>query len=138
MAERRERSERYRMLAEDVIRSEPCLAHIRRSEVAICYLASDAERRARGRATLGTCERVPARWRWAVPYDFAITVFEPNVAGLDEERLRKLLLHELMHVDIERREDGEERYSVVPHDVEDFRAMIEGYGFDWAGVSADG
>ena len=138
MAETRSRSERYRLLAEDVIRSEPSLAHIRRSEVAICYLASDAEKRSHGRVRLGDCERVPARWRWAVPFDFAITVYEPNVVRLDEERLRRLLLHELLHVGIERLEDGRERYSVVPHDVEDFRHMIEAYGLDWAEVGSDG
>ena len=36
-----------------------------------------------------------------------------------------LLFHELLHVGIDVGEDGAERHSVRPHDLEDFRACVE-------------
>ena len=81
---------------------------------------------------MGQCECVPARYKWCVPYDFTVTVFEPNVQALDEAQLRTLLLHELMHAGVDVLEDGTERYRIVPHDVEDFREVLERFGLDWA------
>ena len=57
-------------------------------------------------------------------------MFEPNVERFTEEQIRILLLHELMHVQITK-DGNEEVYSVRPHDVEDFREIIERYGMDW-------
>ena len=132
MAERRWENERWREIAEGLIEREPRLAHIDGSDVRIAYLSSDAEKRSHGKVVRGTCEKVPAKWQWSLPFDFAITVFEPNVADLDEERVRRLLYHELLHVGVDLDDEGNERYSVVPHDVEDFREMVERFGIDWA------
>lgn len=132
MAEKRNLSERYAGVGADLIASEPSLGHIKGSGAAIAFLSSDAERKSRGRPVLGTCERVPAKWSWAVPFDFAITVFEPNVVGLTDGQIRTLLLHVLMHVGVDQDKDGNEVYRVVPHDVEDFRAVLERFGIDWS------
>lgn len=130
--ESREPSRRWRDLADEVIATEPSLAGIRESSVRICYLSSDRERSSRGRIVFAECERVPDKWRWAVPYDFAITVFEPNAARLSGDQLRVLMLHELLHVGVER-DGNEERHYVVPHDVEDFMEVVERYGLGWSG-----
>ena len=42
-----------------------------------------------------------------------------------------LLYHELLHVGVNER-SGEMVYVVNPHDVEDFRTIIDRYGIDWA------
>ena len=50
---------------------------------------------------------------------------------MSDEQMEILLYHELLHVGMD--DTGEEvKYIVNPHDVEDFRAVIDRYGIDWA------
>lgn len=132
MADHRELSERYAAIGAELIETVDSLAHIKHGHATIVYLSSNAEKSSGGRPVLGQCERVPDRWRWAVPADFAITVFEPNVAGMTDRQLRILLYHELLHVGIAQNKDGDEVYRCVPHDLEDFRSIVEAFGADWS------
>lgn len=122
--------EEYKRIGEELILTAPELDDIRDSAVNIVFLGSDYEKKSQGRTVFGECEKIPGKYRWAINYDMAIIVYEPNVERFTEEQLRILLLHELMHVGV--KVDGnEETYYVVPHDVEDFRAIIDKYGMDW-------
>lgn len=122
---------KYRRIARRLISREPELQYIAESRVRIAFLESDAEKAEKGKLILGQCERVPEKFRWAVHYDFMITVFAPNVERFDRRQMEALLFHELLHVGIE--QDGfEEKYSVVPHDFEEFRTIMERYGLDWS------
>lgn len=132
MAETRTISERYAEIGAELIREEPTLARLRDSEATVLYLSSDYARRSKGKETLGECERVPAKWRWAVPCDFTVTVYEPNVQGFSDEQLRALVHHELMHVGVELDKDGQETYFTRPHDIDEFQAIAKLYGLDWA------
>lgn len=128
--ETRTPSAEYEDIAAELVRTEPSLAHIAESGARIAFLASDTEKRSRGRTVYGECEKVPDKWKWAVPYDFAVTVFQPNVERFTDAQLRILLLHELLHVGVE--VDGnEESYRVRPHDVEDFHEVLERFGTGW-------
>lgn len=131
MAETRVPSRRYEQMARKLIDEEAALAPIAKSEARIAYLASDAKKVAHGKTVFGQCERVPDRYKWAVPFDFAIVLYEPNVAGFTDAKLRTLLLHELMHVGVFHDKEGEEVYKVVPHDVEEFGAIIDRFGRGW-------
>ena len=132
MADYRTPSRELRDLAADLIQTDPKLAHIAASSVRIGYVTADVEKTRNGRAVLGQCEKVPDRYKWAMPFDFFITFYEPNCERLTDAQRRVLMLHELMHVGVD--VDGnEESYRVVPHDVEDFRKIIEEYGMDWDG-----
>ena len=124
-------SEKYTKIAQELIETEPSLAHIRGSRVTIVYLSSEHEKKETGKIVGGQCEKIPVKYKWAVPCDFTITVFEPNVERFTDEQIRILLLHELMHVGI-RMDGNEEEYYVVPHDVEDFKEILERYGIGWA------
>ena len=84
MAETRVQSERYALIGRELIETEPALEPLRRSDARIAFLSSDGKKTSNGCAVMGRCERVPARFRWRVPYDFTVTVFEPNVKTLDE------------------------------------------------------
>lgn len=129
--ESRSQSESLAELGMDLIKTEESLAYIKDSECTICWLISDKEKTSKGKAVFAECERIPAKYRWAIPCDFTITVFQPNTERLADEQMRILMLHELMHIGIE--VDGnEEIYSIIPHDVEDFRAIIDQYGLDWS------
>jgi hypothetical protein len=57
-----------------------------------------------------------------------------NTEGLTEEQMRNLMYHELLHGGMDDK-TGEPKYKVTPHDVEDFRSVIDQYGTDWAVVS---
>lgn len=132
MPDTRTISERYAEIGARLVAEEPALAHIRESGATIVYLSSTARKVAGGRPVLGQCERVPEKYLWAVPCDFTVTVFEPNVEGFTDEQLRILVFHELLHVGIDVDEDGAERYRVVPHDLEDFKEVVRRFGADWA------
>ena len=129
--EHRKPSEEYASIASELIASEPLLASVRDSSVSIVYLVSDKEKTSRRRTVHAECERVPDKWRWCCDHDFAITVYAPNVERMDAEQVRLLMLHELMHVGVER-DGNEESYFTVPHDVEDFRVLLEEHGIGWA------
>lgn len=125
------KSPTYQAIAEDLIASEECLLPIQQSDVIITCLASDAEKRKNRKVVFAECEKVPDKYKWAVPCDFTITVFEPNCERLTDEQMRIVMLHELMHVGIEM--DGNEaRFFTRPHDVEDFKAIIERFGMEWS------
>lgn len=126
-------SEELSRLGEEVIQKEKSLAWIKEAGVKICFLYSDKEKKKGGRVVLGDCRLVREPWSVFCPYDFLITVYEPNTAGLDEQRIHILLFHELLHVGISEKDD-EPVYRTNPHDVEDFREIIERYGMDWPEV----
>lgn len=126
--------EEYAEMAAKIIEEEPLLTDIANSHATIIYLGSDNPKTAKGKAVCGECEKVQDKNKWAIPADFTITVFEPNVAGFTEDQMRVLLFHELLHIGIEFTEDGQEKYSIRPHDYEDFKIIIDRYGTDWSKV----
>lgn len=130
-------NEHYAEIGKALIDSEPSLADIKDSEATIVYLSSEHEKTSDGKAVLGQCEKIQDKYKWAIPCDFTITLFEPNIEDLTEEQIRIVILHELLHVGIRIDKDGEEEYYVKPHDVEDFRMLIERYGIDWARAGED-
>lgn len=132
MADFRQISEKYAELAHEVLWENEELTYIRVSNVTITYLSSTHEKKKAGNLVLGQCEKVADKYKWGIPCDFTITIFEPNVKGMTDDQLKILLFHELLHVGIEETEDGEESYSVKPHDLEDFKLIIDKFGTDWA------
>ena len=134
MADLRRISEEYTQLAQDVLYENEELSYILASNVTITYLASTHEKKKAGNLVLGQCEKVADKYKWGIPCDFTITIFEPNVEGFTDDQLKILLFHELLHVGIEENEDGTENYSVKPHDLEDFKLVIDKFGTDWANL----
>ena len=130
----REISEEYAAIGAMVIEAEESLVDIRNSQATIIYLTSENKKMAKGKKVCAECEKVPDKYKWSVPADFTITVFLPNVEGFSEEQKYILMFHELKHVGIEFNSDGSESYSVVPHDYEDFKEIIDRYGTEWSEV----
>lgn len=128
----RQQSERYALMAKELIDKLDCFAHIRDSQVSIGYLSSEHKLKKNGGIVYGQCEKIQSKYQWAIPYDFTITIFEPNVEELTEEQLRTVMKHELMHVGVTTNDDGEEVYKIVPHDLEDFKAIVKEHGVDWS------
>lgn len=123
-------NEEYSKIAKELIETEDALMNIRNSNVQIIFLSSEHEKRTKTKIIYGQCERVQEKNKWAIPAEFTITIFEPNVIDFTDEQIRILLFHELLHVGIEFK-DGFETYSIIPHDLEDFKLIIDRFGTDW-------
>lgn len=122
----------YAEIATDLIRNEYSLLHLLESRAKIIYLSSDYAKTSKGKLVFGQCEKVADKYKWGIPADFTITVFEPNVQKFTEDQIRILLHHELLHVGIDKKADGSESYSIVDHDIEDFKLILDKYGTDWS------
>ena len=122
----------YTDIALALVANEPSLEHIKNSNVTIIYLESDYAKTSKGKLVFGQCEKVADKYKWGIPADFTITVFEPNVQKFTEDQIRILLHHELLHVGIDKKADGSESYSIVDHDIEDFKLILDKYGTGWS------
>lgn len=130
--ESREISPYFEKLGAELINSAPELAYIKNSQVKIIYLVSNQTKKSGGGTVHGECEKIPAKYKWAINADFTITLFSPNNTHMTEKQLEILLFHELLHIGIEPADDGGENYSIIPHDMEDFKIVIDKYGTDWS------
>ena len=122
-----EQSERLRQLAEKVIAENGCLQHLDDPRCRIAYQMSDQEKKSGQKTVFADTEKIKDKLKAFLPYDFVITFYEPNVANLTEEKMEHLMYHELRHVGF----DEEVSFFIVPHDVEDFRDVIDTWGIDW-------
>lgn len=124
-------NEGFAQIGEDLIANDPALEYIKNSHATIMFLESNLEKKGNGKIIYGQCEKIPDKYRWAVPCDFTITLFTPNIERMSKDQIKILLLHELLHIRID--VDGfEEKYSINPHDIEDFSLIIQRYGIDWS------
>lgn len=122
-------STEYRELAEEVISEQEDLVWL--GSVRIEYIVSTEAKTYHEKAILGKCVRIDELYQTYVPFDFFIIIYAPNITLLDRDQKKILLHHELLHIGIEETK-GELKYRVVPHDVEDFRLILEKYGLDWS------
>lgn len=132
-------NDQFKKWAEEVINEQNDLWNIKNGHVRIAYLESDVEKKdGKERLVYGQCEKVQPKNKWAIDYDFTITLYRPNILGMSEEQVKVLLFHELLHVGIDRDKDGGEVYSIRKHDLSDFRVIVEKYGPNWATGPKDG
>lgn len=125
----REMNELYQQIAQELINERPELEAIKNSDTTIICLSSDCEKKSNKKLVFGQCEKIADKYKWGIPCDFTITIFEPNVIGFTEEQLKILIFHELLHVGI----DGD-KFFINPHDLEDFKVIIDNYGVNWNDV----
>lgn len=121
-----EKSTEMRRLANKVIREHEDLHWIREAQIRIGFAMSDREKRNNQKVIYGECHKVPPLWSAWVPYDFCI-VFYADAGLMDEEQLEILMWHELKHVGT----DSAGTPMIVPHDIEDFYAIINEHGLGW-------
>lgn len=125
-----EQNDDYARIGAELIQAEKSLNWIRETEVSIGFMSSNKAKVSNGKTVFGQCERVPDRYKVFIPYDFLITVYEPNVIDFTSQQIRILLHHELLHCGVNM--NAEPTYKVVPHDVEEFNEIIDRYGLDWS------
>lgn len=115
-----------RELAEKVIEKMPELHHIIEYEIKVGYVRAWENKRANGKTVFADCTKVTGRYLAYLPYDFVITVYEPNACILSDNQKKILLLHELKHITL-----GEKGLTIRPHDIEDFESILKRYGVNW-------
>lgn len=126
MAEKREISKHYTAIASAWIDNYEEFAHLRGAT--IIFLESNHQKKSRRRRVFGLCEKVQDKNKWAIPADFTITFYKPHMELLSEWQQEIVVYHELLHVGF----NGEdEPMSIVPHDIEDFRKVIDMFGSHW-------
>jgi predicted SprT family Zn-dependent metalloprotease len=76
--------------------------------------------------TYADCRKLGEVYKAFLPFDFIITFYYFNVALMNENQKKILMLHELKHIQI-----NERGLSVRPHDIEDFKDILEKYGNEW-------
>ena len=102
------------------------------SECRIAVLTSDKKKTSNNGIVYADCRIVKEDFAWICPYDFLITVYEPNVKSMSEEQMKILFEHELMHCGVTYTPSGDIKCYIRPHDVQDFRVILEEHGVDWA------
>lgn len=125
-------NEHYAEIGAELIDTEESLTDIAISKATIIYLSSTHKKTGSGKVIKAECEKISDKYKWGIPCDYTITVFEPNCEGMTDEQMRILLFHELLHIKIEFKDDGTESYGIKPHDLEDFKEIIDRYGTDWS------
>lgn len=113
-------------IAEAVIREEPELQNLKTPDCRIAYQICSRAKRSRGKIVYADAEKVKDKYKAFIKSDFIIT-FYGDALALDEEHQKRVMYHELLHIGF----DGES-YSIVPHNVEDFRQCIDRWGMGWA------
>ena len=126
----RYQSDEYTEIAIDLIENDPLFEDIKDSAATIVCLESDLEKTSRDKIIFGECEKIPSKYKWIIPYDFTITIYAPNVERFTDDQIRILIMHELLHIGIDR-DGNEEKYYIRPHNIEDFRVILDKYGMDW-------
>ncbi len=129
------RSEEYQKIGQEVMAEIPELRWLQNADVRICFMASDQKKTSKGKEVLGECIKVQDLYKEFCPFDFLIVFYDQNIGDLDDKRLKILAEHELLHVGVDD-SNGEVKYSIIPHDYDDFRQITNKYGTDWA-KSAD-
>ena len=125
-----DQSEDYAEIGRELIRTEASLKWIEETGIGVGFMTSNQPKTSKGKIVYGQCEMVPDKYKSFIPFDFLVTVYEPNVIEFSPAQIRILLHHELLHVGVN--EKAEPSYRINPHDVEEFNEIIDRYGIDWS------
>lgn len=121
----------YEELAEMVIDAIPELQFIKELEIKVGYVLSYERKINKGYPVYADCQKVKAAHQCFIPYDFLITVYEPNVQEFTRQQLSVLMWHELKHIGINER-TLQLTYQLLPHEVEDFHSILDRMGTRWS------
>ena len=127
------KSSELELIARQLMHEMDDLLYMDSDELRIAYQYSDQAKTNREFVVYADTELVKEKYREFMPYEFIITFYQPNCEKLDEEHLKRLMYHELKHVGWE----GEGKYRVIPHNLEEFRECIEKWGVHWLDMVGD-
>lgn len=114
-------------IAHEVMCEHEDLSHLDVDLCRIGYQHCDKAKKTNGKTVFADTQLVSEKMKVFCPYDFIITVYDTNCIGIDAEHMKRLMYHELKHVGFV----PPNKYEVIPHDIEDFRVIINRWGLDW-------
>ncbi len=80
---------------------------------------------------VGRCIKSSVELKYFSETDYLIEFSNKVWEKIDEKTKEFVMLHELKHILIINKEDGETVMSLAPHDVQDFSSILKKYGVDW-------
>lgn len=107
-------------------------SHLANAEIA--YLFYNKEIKRKGKRIAGTAETCGKKVKALCDKDFVITISYPVWKDLEDEQRLALVDHELEHCLVTEKEDGSMKCSTIPHDMEEFNAIISRHGLYHAGL----
>lgn len=134
MAHKYMQAEDWAQIAHGVIESVLELQSIKDAEIG--YLAADYSKKHGGMIVYAECIKVKDIYKPYCPHDILIVAYR-DAEQMDEKQKRILMEHELMHIDVQDLDTDAPVYKIRPHDMQDFRRIIEKYGPGWADTRAD-
>lgn len=121
------KSPELRQLGDKIIKEHADLHWIKDSRIRIGYCESDLDKRKGGGLVYAECHKVRPLYQAYVPYDFIIVFYTPNADLMTDAQRDILMYHELLHVGM----DPTGSLRLIPHDIEDFKAILDQYGMLW-------
>ena len=112
------------------------VSHLRNPRCRIAYQHCDRMKKEKQKVVLADTTLINEKLKVFLHYDFLITVYDGSCIGLDEERMERLVYHELKHVGFE--DDDPCKYYIISHDIEDFRDVVDKWGTDWVRYDKEG
>ncbi len=99
------------------------------AEANICYLIRTGEWKKKGKDVFITAELVSRKHKHLIGYDFIITVgYRAWLATADEEMHKAILDHGLTHCCKDVDKEGNPKYYIQDHSVEDFASIVRRHG----------
>jgi hypothetical protein len=99
------------------------------AEAKICYLVRTGEWKKKGNDVFGTAELVSKKHKHLTGYDFIITIgYRAWTMAPDEGFKKALMDHELTHCCKDVDKEGNPKYYIQDHSVNDFASIIRRHG----------
>ena len=94
----------------------------------IAYLFCNKEITKSGKKVVATAEKTSKKVKTLCGKDFVLTVSYPIWNDLERNIKLAVVDHELMHMLIDDDDQGNQKCSIIPHDYEEFHAIIKRHG----------
>lgn len=121
-----EQSKDLAELAKVVISEHDELKHLDNPSLRIVYMYCNKDKTSNGKKIYADTTKLNDKIKAVAGCDFIITFYKQICSTLDEVKMKILMYHELRHVGFK---DG--KFSIVPHEVEDFKSIVEQHGMNW-------
>ncbi len=83
------------------------------------------------KTVVGRCIKSSSELKYFSETDYIIEFSNDIWEKVDEKTKELVMYHELLHILIVNKEDGETSFQLAKHDVQDFSQILKHYGIDW-------
>lgn len=135
-------NDQYSRIGNMLLDTEEIFKDLREHPIRIEFLESDKPAPKSGRVVLGECFKVSDKVKKLMAAStvmenkipgFFIVIYKERIKHFSPEQLRILIMHELMHIEVKKSDDGKATHSIRKHNVEEFDYILREYGLNWAG-----